>query len=216
MVKTINTDFKKLVDITRPNIEIPPKNRYTNAEINMYIKKIESLAVTIMSDMNTILSKISKSQIGSVIKYINDKSPEKIKWYKLKNRTEQIEEIYRFVKSTSISNTTEIYQIINPEAKIFTWSYEIERIRTKMNEFGSSMTNIDKVLDKSIHGHQYAKEQLKKVMCQWITGEQSGYSIGFEGPPGVGKTSLAKYGLAKCLVDENGVTRPVRPTLSPG
>jgi ATP-dependent Lon protease len=208
MVKTINTDFKKLVDITRPNIEIPSKNRYTNAEINMYIKKIESLAVTIISDMNTILSKISKAQIGCVIKYINDKSPDKIKWYKLKNRTEQIEEIYRFVKSTSLSNATEIYQIINPDAKIFTWSYEIERIRTKMNEFGSSMSNIDKVLDKSIHGHQYAKEQLKKVMCQWITGEQSGYSIGFEGPPGVGKTSLAKYGLAKCLVDENGVPRP--------
>ena len=77
-----------------------------------------------------------------------------------------------------------------------------------MNDFRSSMSDIDKVLDKSIHGHQYAKDQLKKVLCQWITGEQSGYSIGFEGPPGVGKTSLAKYGLAKCLVDENGITRP--------
>ena len=35
-----------------------------------------------------------------------------------------------------------------------------------------------------------------------------GYSFGFEGFPGIGKTSLAKKGLAKCLKDENGNSRP--------
>ena len=208
MMKIINTDFKNLVDTVKPGIEIPIKTRYTNAEINMYIKKIESLSVSIMSDMNTILSKTSKHQLESIIKYINCKSATKIKWYKLKNRTEQIDEIHRFIEHSTLSSKIDIYQIVKPEANLFTWSHEIERIRTKINDFGTSMGEIDKALDKSIHGHQYAKEQLKKVMCQWITGEQSGYSIGFEGPPGVGKTSLAKYGLAKCLVDENGVARP--------
>ena len=41
-----------------------------------------------------------------------------------------------------------------------------------------------------------------------MNGEQSGYCFGFEGSPGVGKTSLAKRGLANCLKDENGSSRP--------
>ena len=35
-----------------------------------------------------------------------------------------------------------------------------------------------------------------------------GYCFGFEGPPGTGKTSLAKNGIAKCLIDNNGDSRP--------
>ena len=35
-----------------------------------------------------------------------------------------------------------------------------------------------------------------------------GYCIGFEGPPGTGKTSLAKKGISKCLVDDDGHSRP--------
>ena len=35
-----------------------------------------------------------------------------------------------------------------------------------------------------------------------------GYCFGFEGPPGVGKTSLAQKGISKCLLDQNNVPRP--------
>ena len=41
-----------------------------------------------------------------------------------------------------------------------------------------------------------------------MTGKQTGYCFGFEGPPGVGKTTMAKKGLAHCLKDENGEPRP--------
>ena len=63
-------------------------------------------------------------------------------------------------------------------------------------------------LDRSIHGHSHAKNQILKVFGQWINGVQSGYCFGFEGSPGIGKTSLAKKGLTNCLVDDNGDTRP--------
>ena len=36
------------------------------------------------------------------------------------------------------------------------------------------------------------KIQIKRIIAQWINGDMKGYCFGFEGPPGTGKTSLAK------------------------
>ena len=85
---------------------------------------------------------------------------------------------------------------------------KITKIETKKIYINETMKEINETLDKSIYGHNNAKRQLERVIGQWITGKQSGYCFGFEGPPGVGKTSLAKNGLSKCLKDKNGLSRP--------
>jgi endopeptidase La len=63
-------------------------------------------------------------------------------------------------------------------------------------------------LDASIYGQAEAKDQLIRIIAQWINGNQSGYCLGFEGSPGLGKTSLAKYGISQALADKDGKSRP--------
>lgn len=85
---------------------------------------------------------------------------------------------------------------------------DIVHIDDKFSNIRKYLGSVKYTLDEAIHGHDKAKQQIERIICQWINGEQDGHCFGFEGPPGVGKTSLAKYGLSQCLKDENGASRP--------
>ena len=80
--------------------------------------------------------------------------------------------------------------------------------KTLKLETSKFMLNVDSILDKSIYSQQNAKNEVKRIIAQWVNGESSGYCLGFEGPPGTGKTSLAKYGIAECLKNSDGSSRP--------
>ena len=84
----------------------------------------------------------------------------------------------------------------------------IIQIRGKNDEIIAYMNDFNKILDTAVYGHKNAKLQIERIVGQWINGEASGYCFGFEGLPGIGKTSLAQKGLAKCLKDKNNNTRP--------
>lgn len=57
-----------------------------------------------------------------------------------------------------------------------------------------------KKFDKFVYGHEVCKEQIMRVIAQWISNPTSkGNVIGLHGSPGVGKTTLIKNGLAKVL-----------------
>ena len=82
------------------------------------------------------------------------------------------------------------------------------KILVKYNGISESIKSIGTELDVAVYGHSNAKRQIEHIIAQWINGKQDGYCFGFEGPPGVGKTSLAKCGLSKCLKNELGEGRP--------
>jgi len=81
-------------------------------------------------------------------------------------------------------------------------------LEQKTNHVSEYIQGVRETLDEAVHGHVRAKRQVERIIGQWINGENTGYCFGFEGPPGVGKTSLAKKGIAKCLKDGDGNARP--------
>lgn len=62
------------------------------------------------------------------------------------------------------------------------------------------LSDTRKSLDKSVYGMNGAKTQIMQILAQWISNPQSvGNVIALKGPPGVGKTSFARNGIASAL-----------------
>ena len=56
------------------------------------------------------------------------------------------------------------------------------------------------ILNDTIYGQYEAKNKIMQIIAQWISNpNSSGQVIALEGPPGVGKTSLVRFGVSKVL-----------------
>jgi ATP-dependent Lon protease len=184
MTKKINAMFQSISDGAKPN--------YTNMEIYKSIDKLsDELGIT-------ELPKLTKSQTDQVISILGV--------VRGKTAKQTVLNIHEQFMNASQEERLRIAAIVRPEntAKI----NSIVSINKQLTQFEKTMDSIDAAFDASVYGQNHAKKQLKKIIGQWITGEQKGHCFGFEGSPGIGKTSLAKYGLSQCLLDEDGKPRP--------
>ena len=224
-MKEIQKNFGDVLKLTKKcNINITEsKKNYTSIEIFKFNKNIkENIVCKIKKNFFKILKKLyttgKRENIINNVCFLNGIiKKNKLKGEKIchsgKRSIYMKNEILKF-----ISNHEEDKIIIKQTAKLFekelkTYDYEniniqAENLDTMINELSTEIKDISLILENSIHGHKNAKRQIERIIGQWINGENGGYCLGFEGPPGVGKTSLAKLGLAKCLIDENGKHRP--------
>ena len=102
-------------------------------------------------------------------------------------------------------------QLIAANNEVFEEVYSNKTVKMIENNFQTItdyIKGVKSTLDEAVHGHDNAKQQIECIIAQWITGEQDGHCFGFEGSPGLGKTSMAKRGLANCLKDSEGNSRP--------
>jgi len=73
-------------------------------------------------------------------------------------------------------------------------------IDTSKDNISNFLLNIRKGLDKNIYGHVNTKEQLIRILAQYISNPNAkGYVIGIQGSMGVGKTKFIKDGIAKVI-----------------
>ena len=89
-----------------------------------------------------------------------------------------------------------LYKMINTLSKIpFDNYYNI-----KYNSISDYLTNVLNELNKKIYGHNETKQQIIRILAQFIVNpDAKGYIIGIQGSMGVGKTKLVKDGIAKVL-----------------
>lgn len=103
---------------------------------------------------------------------------------------------------TNLKQTTEFNDIINNLEQLSNLWVKYLDLQSKY------FKEVNAKLDDAVYGLPEAKKQIKRLLAQWINGNDQGYVFGFEGPPGTGKTTLAKQGIARCLKDEYGNQRP--------
>lgn len=180
--------------------KFPMKKKYTLFEIvkrinllkKRFVEKNVPICIKTLSKMKTVELK----DLSNLLK-IQDTEPPF-------NKTNSILKIKNQISNHFFDNTYVIKNLIRDKQQLELF----EKIDENVFSIQKDIKSIKTALDNSIYAHTSAKTQIFKIISQWINGEQKGYCFGFEGAPGIGKTSLAKKGLSNCLKDENGVSRP--------
>jgi endopeptidase La len=225
--KELNSQFTFLLELpilkNIENFTIDKKNIYTIIEIKNIIKNIiENIVPEILNNIkNDYIINVKKLKKPDIVKintninnFINNNN------YKHNNlviANKKIDfllnNINNFINSLKEKDDLLNYLKILPEYEneynnIKLLEKNILEITDKIDTISQYMKDVKANLDSSVYGHDNAKEQIETIIAQWINGENSGYCFGFEGPPGIGKTSLAKKGISKCLQDQDGKSRP--------
>ena len=229
-------DMYKKYSIQNVFPEIPNKDKYTSIEILKYVKKITGTndandKYEQLEKIQNYLLMGDKKKLGDNISLINDlltknntnnannEKVEKIKHTTL-NKEQLKTEIQKYIQ---LCKKTENNGLLDETINTFILSCNMNQalhnvdvknnittITSNMKQITDYMSNVKNVLDKAVYGHEKSKRQIERVIGQWINGDldsNSSHVLGFEGNPGIGKTTLAK-GLSECLKDENGNARP--------
>ena len=203
------------------------KDKYIIVELLEYINYIEkNYIVNIINDSIQDLIKnincLKKESIISIHNFINNLiKTNNLNYKKLIYSNKKISEfkknIFTFIQSykndfsiinSIYNNFTSILSCNNHIEYITDLTSDIVLINKNINQVSTYIEDINTTLNAAIYGHTNAKRQIERIIGQWINGEKSGYCFGFEGPPGIGKTTVAKKGIAQCLKDHNGDVRP--------
>ena len=81
-------------------------------------------------------------------------------------------------------------------------SAEVRDFRAIRAAQGDALRRTQRAMDDTVYGCDPAKRVIRQLVAQWIGHNAGGCVIGLEGPPGVGKTTFVREGLARCFGEE--------------
>ena len=195
----LNTAYSNLCKMG--SVATTRKNKYPVYEIAKHSADLKkTYMMRTIPHIQSCLPKLSKTCLLQIAKLLS------IPIRSAEKKAVILERIKQISFDEAPVSLSKILKIIDPSNYAATPS--VDEIESQIGYIHRSISEITQRLDDSIYGHLHAKTQIMKIVAQWINGEQNGYCFGFEGSPGIGKTSLAKHGLANCLQDDTGVSRP--------
>ena len=195
LIKSINKDitiFSGKTDIENVKMSIGDilnfirnEDFYNNIKKDLYAlskEKIVNLVKLIIKDIESNNYKLSK--------------PDNNKKAMIDFFIEHVIKYYPFLNIKNYSNE------LSYKSFLYLKIYNSSKLIPKQ------LSEVRNVMNNCVYGQEDAKKQIERIVAQWMSGDFTGHCFGFEGPPGVGKTTLAKKGIAHCLKDENGESRP--------
>jgi ATP-dependent Lon protease len=198
-------------------LPFPVKKAYTSLEVQKYVPLLQGaylvdVYAALLAKVRTLVATATKTkmldlfaQLKHVVSLEHKLTGKSVKQL----RAEFIEKIEAAVPASSPALYTFLETVLAKSIPMLAdVQTNISHIGANMSKVTHYMVTVSETLDKSVYGHMNAKRQIERIIGQWLNGDITGYCFGFEGPPGVGKTSLAKKGIAQCLLDEKGIARP--------
>ena len=196
-------ELKKELILYKESNNLPDVTSDNLVDLMVYCKS-NLINIEISDIIKISLEKLSKKQIVSIYNKCIDLSNNKKEIKPTTNKNSVIKYINNLVNKNpelALNNS-----LLSENLDILTLKFL--KINNILQSIPKQINIIRSNLDSCVYGHDEAKKQVERIIGQWISGDSSGYCFGFEGPPGVGKTTLAKKGIANCLMDENLIPRP--------
>lgn len=220
-MKTIKNEIDEIKDLLK---NIVKTNEYDflncyNLKDTISEELYENINISIIKNVSDTIKNTKRNDLIHIINFINkyirkqEKNGKKIN-YSGKKQIILKQEIIDFLLLYKNNNDfienfiKEIPVKLIEKDRMVNLYQNVKTLSSRRNTISNYMSYTNTTLENAVHGHSYAKRQIERIVGQWITGEMDGYCFGFEGPPGVGKTSLAQKGISKCLLDQDNVSRP--------
>jgi len=206
--------FLKQIQFFTRTLKTNPPILYPNTWIDLdkFFNISNKLSILNSLSRNNIIQiiKLSKKKLKlKTLKFKSESDKKQIVSYTNKTIQETIIDFQLFIEQSSpeiIHSISEIVEIIFKNTKYKDYITKWKNVQLIISD---TQKHVNSTLNKAIYGQNSAKRGIEQIICEWITGNSKrGYCFGFDGPPGVGKTSLAKEGLSKCLIDGELVPRP--------